>query len=149
MIFKNLRQAIVIYKLLEQNISQARRKFVDFESEKGCKSQDRRMKTQTCMYWRKLTESIKNSISFDVIQVENFKIFRERLLLVVILCFRQWHIFQKWGVFQRSKGRGHEKFSRGGGKPPDPHFCSLRSHFLSAPPPIWDLLRRACFPRKQ
>ena len=71
------------------------------------------MKTQTCMCWRNLPESIKNAISFDVIQVENLKIFRERLLLVVILCFRQWHIFQKWGVFQQFKGRGHEKFSRG------------------------------------
>ena len=49
--------------------------------------------------------------------------------------------FPKMGVFQRSKGRGHEKFT--GGKPPNPHFFSLRSHLVSAPPiPI--SFRRAC-----
>ena len=71
------------------------------------------MKIQTRIYSRKLPESIQNAISFDIIQVKNFKTFMERPSLVVILCLRQWHIFQKWGVFQRSKGRGHEKFSRG------------------------------------
>ena len=59
-------------------------------------------------------------MSFDIIQVKNFKTFMERPSLVVILCLRQWHIFQKWGVFQRSKGRGHEKFSRG--QAPGPPF---------------------------
>ena len=55
------------------------------------------------------------------IQVKNLKIFMERLSLVVILCFRQWHIFQKWGEIQRSKGRGHEQFFRG--QAPDPVFA--------------------------
>ena len=71
------------------------------------------MKIQTRIYSRKLPESIKNGISLDVIQEKNFKIVMEIPSLVVILCFHQWHIFQKWGVFQRSKGRDHEKFSRG------------------------------------
>ena len=71
------------------------------------------MKIQTRIYSRKLPESIKNAIPFDVIQVKNFKIFRERLLLVVILCFRQWHIFQKWGVLQRPKGVVMKNFPRG------------------------------------
>ena len=78
------------------------------------------MKIQTRIYSRKLPESIQNAISFDIIQVKNFKTFMERPSLVVILCLRQWHIFQKWGVFQRSKGRGHEKFSRG--QAPGPPF---------------------------
>ena len=47
------------------------------------------MKIQTRIYSRKLSESIKNAV-FDVVQVKNFKIFMERLSLVVmILCFRQ------------------------------------------------------------
>ena len=37
------------------------------------------MKIKTRMYSRKLPESIKNAISFDVIQLKNFKIFLERL----------------------------------------------------------------------
>ena len=58
-------------------------KFVAFVSEKDCKSQDRRMKIQTRIYSRKLPESIQNAMSFDVIQVKNFKIFMERSLLVI------------------------------------------------------------------
>ena len=83
------------------------------------------------MYLRKIPESIQNATSFDVIQVKNFKIFMERASLVMILCLRQWHIFQKWDLFQRSKGRGHEKFP--GGKPVDLHLCLLHSHLVSAP----------------
>ena len=71
------------------------------------------MKIQTRMYSRKPPGSIQNATSFDVIIVKNFKIFVERPSLVVIICLRKWHIFQKWGVFQGSKGRGHEQFSRG------------------------------------
>ena len=65
---------------------------------------------RTRIYLRKLPESIKNAISSDVIQVKNLKILMERLSLGMILSFCQWHIFQKWGVFQRSEGRGHENF---------------------------------------
>ena len=83
------------------------------------------MKIQTRIYSRKLPESIQNAISFDIIQVKNFKTFMERPSLVVILCLRQWHIFQKWGIFQRSKGRGHEKFSRGQAPGPPPWLASL------------------------
>ena len=83
------------------------------------------MKIQTRIYSRKLPESIQNAISFDIIQVKNFKTFMERPSLVVILCLRQWHIFQKWGVFQRSKGRGHEKFSRGQAPGPPLWLASL------------------------
>ena len=80
---------------------------------------------------RKLPESIQNAMSFDVIQVKNFKIFMERPSLVVVLCLCQWHIFQKLGISQQSRGCGHEKFP--GGKPTDPHFRSLRSYLVSAP----------------
>ena len=62
------------------------------------------MKSQTRIYSRKLPESIKNAISLDVMQVKNFKVFMEKLSFVVI-CFRQKDIFQRRGVFQRSKGR--------------------------------------------
>ena len=89
-----------------------------------------RIKIQTRTYSRKLPESIQ---TFDVMQVENCKIFVERPSSIVILCFRQWHIFQKWGVFQRSKGHGYEKFSQG--PAPRSTYCSLRSHLISAPPP--------------
>ena len=91
------------------------------------------MKIQTRIYSRKLPESIQNAISFDIIQVKNFKTFMERPSLVVILCLRQWHIFQKWGVFQRSKGRGHEKFSRG--QAPGPPFWLASLALRLSPPP--------------
>ena len=50
-------------------------KFVDFVSEKGCKSQGRRNEDSNsyCIYSRKLPESIRNAISFGVIQVKNSK----------------------------------------------------------------------------
>ena len=64
-------------------------KFANFVSEKGCKAKVVRKKIQTCMYSWKLPESIKNAISFDVIQVKKIKIFMGRLSFVVILCFRQ------------------------------------------------------------
>ena len=44
-------------------------KCVDFVSEKGCKVKVVRMKIQTRIYSRKLPESIKIGISFDVILV--------------------------------------------------------------------------------
>ena len=88
------------------------------------------LKILTHTYSRKLPESIKNTISFDVIRVKILENFREKLSLVAILCFRHWRNFQKWGAFQRSKGRSHETFSRG--KPSDPRFCSLCSHLVSA-----------------
>ena len=66
-------------------------KFVDFVVKRAVKATIVGMKIQTRIYSRKLPESIKNAISFDVIEVKNFKIFMERPSLVVILCFRQWH----------------------------------------------------------
>ena len=57
--------------------------------EKAVRAKVVRTKIQICTYSRKLPESIKNAISFDVIQVKEFKIFIERLSLVVIFCFRQ------------------------------------------------------------
>ena len=104
-------------------------KFVDFVSEKGCKSQGRKNEDSNSYIFEKLPESIQNAISFDVIQVNNFNIFIERPSLVVILCLRQWQIFQKWGVFQRSKGRGHEKFSRGQAPGPPSFLASLATLF--------------------
>ena len=100
---------------------------------KAVKAKVVRMKIQTRIYWKKLPESIQNAISFDVIQVKNFKIFMERPSLVVILCLFQRHFFQKWGVFQRSKGRGHEKFSRGQAAGPPFLLASLAPRF--SPPP--------------
>ena len=44
-------------------------KCVDFVSEKGCKVKVVRVKIQTRIYSRKLPESIKIGISFDVILV--------------------------------------------------------------------------------
>ena len=44
-------------------------KCVDFVSEKGCKVKVLRMEIQTRIYSRKLPESIKIGISFDVILV--------------------------------------------------------------------------------
>ena len=93
------------------------------------------MKIQTRIYSRKLPESIQNAISFDAIQFKHFKLFMEKPSLVMILCFRQGHVFQKWGVFQRSKGRGHEKFSRGQAPGP-PFFCFART---SLQPPCMTL----------
>ena len=69
-------------------------KFVDFVSEKGCKSQGRKNEDSNSYMFEEAT----NAISFDVIQFKNFKIFMEKPSLVMILCFRQWHVFQKWGV---------------------------------------------------
>ena len=48
---------------------------------KAVKAKAVRMKIRTCIYSRKLPESIKNMISFDVIQFKNFKAFLERLSL--------------------------------------------------------------------
>ena len=108
------------------------RSLLIFKVKKAVKAKVIGMKIQTRIYSRKLPESIKNAISFDVTQVKNFNIFMERLSLVVILCFCQWNIFQRWSVIQRFKGRGHEKFPTG--KPPDPRFCLLCSHLVSTPP---------------
>ena len=59
----------------------------------------------------------------------------------MMLCFCQWQILQKWGVFQRSKGLGHEKFSRGQAPGPPYLLASLASRFS---PPIWISFWRAC-----
>ena len=97
-------------------------RFVDFEGKTAVKAKVVGMKigTQLIRHSRKLPESIKNGISFDVIQLQNFNFFLEILPSVALLCFFQWQIVQKWGVFQRSRGRGHEKFSRG--QAPGPPF---------------------------
>ena len=52
----------------------------------------------------------------------------------MILCFPQWHIFQKWGVFQQSKGWDHGKFSRG--KPPDARFFNRFARVSFQPPNV-------------
>ena len=49
-------------------------KFVDFVSEKGCKSQGRKNEDSNSYIFEKLPESIQNAISFDVIQVNNCNI---------------------------------------------------------------------------
>ena len=100
------------------------------------------VKNATNISSRKLPESIKNAISFDVIQLKSFKISLERLPSVVIRCVFQWQIIQTLGFFQRPKGRGRENFPVS--KPSDPHFCSHRSHLVSAPPQYECRSRRAC-----
>ena len=73
----------------------------------------------------------ENAISFDFIS-QKFEGFHRKTLIVMILCFRQWHIFHKLSVFQRSKGRGHENFSHG--QPPDSRFARFaRASFQPAP----------------
>ena len=105
-------------------------KFVDFETEKGCKSQGRRNKYSNSYIFEEALRIYQNAISFDVIEVKDFKIFRERLSLVVIFS----SVISKNGAFSSDlKGVVMKNFS--GGKPPDPHFFSLRSHLVSAPPP--------------
>ena len=104
-------------------------KFVDFETEKGCKSQGRRNKYSNSYIFEKALRIYQNAISFDVIEVKDFKIFRERLSLVVIFS----SVISKNGAFSSDlKGLVMKNFS--GGKPPDPHLFSLRSHLVSAPP---------------
>ena len=71
------------------------------------------MKVLTHIYSRKLPKSIKNATSFDVMQLKHFKIFVER--------------------FPLSKDVVMKVFS--GGKPPEPHFGSLRLHLFSTPSP--------------
>ena len=70
-------------------------KFVGFFSEKGCESQGRKNQDSNWYIFEKATRIYPKCNTFDVMQVENFKIFVERPSLVVILCFRRWHIFQK------------------------------------------------------
>ena len=103
-------------------------KFVDFETEKGCKSQGRRNKYSNSYIFEEALRIYQNAISFDVIEVKDFKIFRERLSLVVIFS----SVISKNGAFSSDlKGVVMKNFS--GGKHPDPHFSSLRSHLVSAP----------------
>ena len=116
-------------------------KFVDFVSEKGCKSQGRKNEDSNSYIFEEATRIYPECNVFAVIQFKNFKLFMEKPSLVVILCFRQWHVFQKWGVFQRSKGRGHEKFSRGQTTGPPFLLASLAPRF--SPPPISISFRRA------
>ena len=61
-----------------------------------------------------------------------FKISRESLPLVAILCSFRWQILHNRGVFQRSKGRGHKKFSRG--QAPEPPFLLASLAFSFSPP---------------
>ena len=48
-------------------------KFVDFVSEKGCKSQGRKNEDSNSYIFEESTRIYPNAISFDVIQVKNFK----------------------------------------------------------------------------
>ena len=64
-------------------------KFFDFLSEKGCKSQGGRNEDSNSYIFEEATRIFQICNVFDVMQVKNFKIFMERLSLVVILCFRQ------------------------------------------------------------
>ena len=89
------------------------------------------MKIQTRMYLWKLPESIENAMSFDVIQVKNFKISMETLITRDPLLPKVAH-FPKVRRFQRSKGRGLGKFSRG--QYPGPQIL-LASLSLRCSPP--------------
>ena len=95
------------------------------------------LKIGTYIYSRRLRgrlpASIKTAISFDVIQLKSFKIFLERLPSVVIRCFFQCLIIQKWDVFQGSKGCVHGQFFRGQAAGPPFFLTSLAPRF--SPPP--------------
>ena len=56
----------------------------------------------------------------------------EKLSLVVIFCFRQKDFFRKRGVFQGSKGRDHDRFSRG--QAPGPLLLRASLMPVSSPP---------------
>ena len=89
------------------------------------------IKIQTRMYSWKLPESIKNAMSYDVIQVKSFKTVMERLSLIVILA-SVVSTFSKNGAFSNDlMGVVMKNFP--GGKPPDPRFYFLRSHLISVP----------------
>ena len=62
-------------------------KFVDFDGEKAVTAKVVGKKTGTHIYSIKPAGSIKNAISFDVIQFKSFKIFLERFPSVVICSF--------------------------------------------------------------
>ena len=64
------------------------------------------------------------------------KIQNLKSLPLVMILFPQWHIFQKWVVFQQSKGRDHGKFSQG--QAPGPPFFV---HFVcvSFQPPQYEI----------
>ena len=107
-------------------------KFVDFENEKGCESQGRRNKYSNTYIFEEASRIYQNAISFNVIEIKDFKIFRERLSLVVIFAFVSG-TFSKNGAFSSDlKGVVMRNFP--GGMPPDPNFCSLPSRLISAPP---------------
>ena len=59
-------------------------KFVDFETGKGCKSQGRTNEYSNSYIFEEASRIYQNAISFDIIEVKDFKIARERLSLVVI-----------------------------------------------------------------
>ena len=104
-------------------------KFADFVSEKAVKAKVVRTKIQICFHSRKLPESIKNAISFDVIQVKKFKNFRGKTLISRDFASVN-STFSKNGSFSNDlKGVVMKNFP--GGKPPNPRFCSL---LVSAPP---------------
>ena len=111
-------------------------KFVDFVSEKAVKAKVVRIKIQTRIY--NIEEIDPKCNTFDVMQVEISKFSWKDRGKTILLCFRQWHSFQKWGVFQRSKERGHEKF------PLEPPFLLASLAPRSSPPPISISFRQAC-----
>ena len=60
--------------------------------------------------------------------------FLNKTLSVTILYFSKWQILRKGAFSNDLKGMVMENIP--GGKPPDPHFCFLHSHIVSAPNPI-------------
>ena len=109
-------------------------KFADFVSEMSCKIECPGNELLNSNIFKEGTRIYQNAISFDIIQLKNFKIFLEGLPSDMILCVHQWQIFQKWGVFQWSKGRGHGKFSRG--QAPRPRFLLALLVPCFSPPPL-------------
>ena len=76
-------------------------KLVDFVSEKGYESQGLGNEDSSSKIFEEATRIYQNSISFDIIQVKNFKIFLELLPSVTIFCFFQWQI-SKNGAFSNN-----------------------------------------------
>ena len=90
------------------------------------------------------TTRIYQAITFDImlfkiIHIINCHYIKVPFLKLVLgknstsrdLLLLSWQIVLQLGVFQRSEGRAHGKFSRG--QAPDPQFSFLRCHRVSTP----------------
>ena len=108
-------------------------KFVDFVSEKGSNSQGRRNENANSYIFEEATRIYQNCNIFLCHRSLTFQNFHGKTPISHDSLLSSMAHFPKNGAFSNDlKGVVIEHFP--GGKPPDPHFCSLRSHLVSAPP---------------